>query len=155
MGGVGQIHWYSCRHHTSHVICFGCWGVDLLLREYSTNMLWQSSWPASFSPAGLTLWPNWLERWLATLSRLSTQVRIPVGLSVLGHHIGGSSAGLGKTQRIDSSLRPTDCHVSLWPVENGGLPDRGVWCHWGREECDNPAGLLASRQMVWLFGWIG
>ena len=28
--------------------------------------LWQSSRPASFSPASLTLWPNWLERWLAT-----------------------------------------------------------------------------------------
>ena len=40
---------------------------------------------------------------------------------------------------------PTDCHVSLWPIENGGLPDQGVWCHWGREECDNPAGLLASQ----------
>ena len=41
--------------------------------------MWQSSRPASFSPAGLTLWPSQLERWLATLSGLSTQVRIPVG----------------------------------------------------------------------------
>ena len=30
--------------------------------------MWQSSRPASFSPAGLTLWLSWLERWLATLS---------------------------------------------------------------------------------------
>ena len=48
--------------------------------------MWQSSWPASFPPAGLTLWPNCLQRWLATLSRLSTQVRIPVGLSVPGYY---------------------------------------------------------------------
>ena len=48
--------------------------------------MWQSSRPASFSPAGLTLWPNWLERWHTTLSRLSTQVRIPVGLSVPGRY---------------------------------------------------------------------
>ena len=48
--------------------------------------MWQSSRPASFSPAGLTLWPSWLERWLATLSGLSVQVRIPVGLSVSGHY---------------------------------------------------------------------
>ena len=41
---------------------------------YIINM-WQSSRPASFSPAGLTLWPSWLERWLATLSGLSVQVR--------------------------------------------------------------------------------
>ena len=52
---------------------------------YNTMLkLWQSSRPASFSPAGLTLWPSWLERWLATLSGLSVQVRIPVGLS--GHY---------------------------------------------------------------------
>ena len=46
--------------------------------------MWQSSRPASFSPAGLTLWPSWLKRWLATLSGLSVQVRIPVGLP--GHY---------------------------------------------------------------------
>ena len=29
MGGVGQIHWYSFRRHTSHAICFGfTWGID-------------------------------------------------------------------------------------------------------------------------------
>ena len=32
------------------------------------NVPWQSSRPASFSPAVLTLWPNRLERWLVTLS---------------------------------------------------------------------------------------
>ena len=48
--------------------------------------MWQSSRPASFSSAGLTLWPSWLERWLATLSGLSVQVRISVGLSVPGHY---------------------------------------------------------------------
>ena len=42
--------------------------------------MWQSSWPVSLSVVGLTLWPNWLERWFATLSELSTQVQNPVGL---------------------------------------------------------------------------
>ena len=46
--------------------------------------MWQSSRPASFSSAGLTLWPSWLECWLATLSGLSVQVRIPEGLLVAG-----------------------------------------------------------------------
>ena len=41
--------------------------------------MWQSSRPASFSPAGLTLWPSQLEHWLATLSGLLNQVRIPMG----------------------------------------------------------------------------
>ena len=49
-------------------------------------LMWQSSRPASFSPAGLTLWPSSLERWLATLSGLLVQVRIPVGLPVPGHY---------------------------------------------------------------------
>ena len=87
--------------------------------EYQTAKrikLWQSSRPASFSPAGLTLWSNWLERWLATLSGLSTQVRIPVGLLLPGLYIGGSSAGLGKAQRIDSSLRADwlSCFSLAW-----------------------------------------
>ena len=76
--------------------------------------LWQSSRCASFSPAGLTLWPSWLEPWLVTLSGLSVQVRIPVGL--LGHYIGSSYAGLGKAQHIDSSLK-TDwlsCFSLAW-----------------------------------------
>ena len=117
--------------------------------------MWQSSRPASFSPAGLTLWPSWLERWLATLSGLSVQVRIPVGLSVPGHYIGGSSTGLGKAQRIDSSLKADwlSCFsLAWWECQ---VTDRGVWCHWGREECDNPADLLASRQRVWPFGRVG
>ena len=95
-------------------------------------------------PACLTLWPHRLERWLTTLSGLSTQVQIPIWLLLLGLHIGSSSAGLGKAQSIDSSLR-ADWLSCLWPGENGGLPDRGGWCHWGREECDNQAGLLASQ----------
>ena len=49
--------------------------------------MWQSSQPASFSLAGLTLCPNWLERWLTTLNMLSTQVRIPVELSMPIHYI--------------------------------------------------------------------
>ena len=48
--------------------------------------MWQFSQPASFSPAGLTLWPNWFEHWLTTLSMLSTQVQISVGLPVLGRY---------------------------------------------------------------------
>ena len=44
--------------------------------------LWRPSWPASLLLAGLTLWPNSLDRWLATLSMLSTPFLIPVGLSV-------------------------------------------------------------------------
>ena len=48
--------------------------------------VWQPNWPASFSPVGLNLWPNCLQCWLMTLSRLSTQVQIPVGLSVPGHY---------------------------------------------------------------------
>ena len=59
--------------------------------------MWLSSRPANFLPAGLTLWPNWLERWLTTLSRLSTQVQIPVGLSVPG------------------------LYTSKWKVEIGGV----------------------------------
>ena len=116
-------------------------------------LLWQSSRPASFSPAGLTLWPSWLERWLATLNGLSVQVRIPVGLP--GHYIGARPQAWVKLSALIVHSEPTDCHVSLWPGENGGLPDRGVWCHWGREECDNPADRPASRQRVWPFGRVG
>ena len=112
--------------------------------------VWQSIRPASFLPAGLTLWPNRLECWLATLSWLSTQVRIPVGLSVPGRYIGGSSTGLGKAQHIYSSLRADwlSCFSLAW------WEWQVVWCHWGKKECENPAGLLASRQLVWPFGRI-
>ena len=72
----------------------------------------------------------------------------------MGRYTGGSSAGLGKAQRIDSSLRDNwlscfclawwewrvarqCCLVPLWK--------RGMW---------NPTGLLASHQRVWLFGRI-
>ena len=104
------------------------------------NCLWQSIRPADLSLGGLTFWPNWLERWLATLSMPSSQVRMPVGLSVLGRYIWGSSTDLGKAQHVDNSLR-ANWLSCFWPGENGGLSDRDVWCHWGREECD----LLASR----------
>ena len=97
--------------------------------------MWQSTRPASLLPASLTVWPNWvraLARDSATLSVLSTQVQNPVGLLVPGHYIGGASAGLDKAQRIDSSLT-ADWLPCFWPDENGGLTDRGVWCHSGRE----------------------
>ena len=97
--------------------------------------MWQSSQPASFSPAGLTLWPSWLERWLATLSGLSVQDRIQVELSVPGYYIRGSSAGLGKAQHIESSLRADwlSCFSLAWwgwrvarqgclvPLRKGGM----------------------------------
>ena len=116
-------------------------------------VLWQSSRPASFSPAGLTLWPSWLERWLATLTGLSVQVRNQWGCRDIT--LGARPQAWVKLSALIVHSEPTDCHVSLWPGENDGLPDRGVWCHWGREECDNPAGLLASRQRVWPFGRVG
>ena len=113
----------------------------------------QPSWPASLSTTGLTLWSNWLERWFATLSILSTQVWIPAGLLVLGRYIGSSSQGLGEAQHIDRSFR-ANWLSCFWPDVNSGSPDRGVWCHWGREKYDNQAGLLASRRRVWPFGRI-
>ena len=116
-------------------------------------VVWQSSRPASFSPAGLTLWPSWLERWLTTLSGLSVQVRNQWGCRDIT--LGARPQAWVKLSALIVHSEPTDCHVSLWPGENGGLPDRGVWCYWGREECDNPAGLLASRQRVWPFGRVG
>ena len=118
-----------------------------------TLHVWQSSQPASFSPAGLTLWPSWLERWLAALSGLSVQVRNQWGCRDIT--LGARPQAWVKLSALIVHSESTDCHVSLWPGENGGLPDRGVWCHWGREECDNPAGLLASRQRVWPFGRVG
>ena len=124
------------------------------------NNVWQSSRPASFSPAGLTLWPSWLERWLATLSGLSVQVWIPVGLSVPGHYIGGSSAGLGKAQRIDSSLRADwlSCFSLAWwewwvarqgclvPLRKGGM-----WQS-SRPASFSPAGLTLWPS--WLERWL-
>ena len=82
---------------------------------------------------------------------LSTQVRNQARLLVLICYIRGSSTGLGIAQRIDSSLR-ADWLSCFWPFVNGGLPDRGIWCRWGKEDCDNPAGPLASRWRVWPFG---
>ena len=121
-------------------------------------VMWQSSRPASFSPAGLTLWPSWLERWLATLSWLSVQVRIPVGLP--GQYIGSSSAGLGKAQRIDSSLS-TDwlsCFSLAWwewrvarqvcrvPLRKGGM-----WQS-SQPATFSPAGLTLWPS--WLERWL-
>ena len=71
-----------CPCSPCNIKCPLRWHHVLLLHVI---LVWQSSRPASFSPAGLTLWPSWLERWLATLSGLSVQVRIPVGLP--GHYI--------------------------------------------------------------------
>ena len=48
--------------------------------------MWQPNWPVSLSLIGLTLWPNWSNCWLATLSVLSIQIQNPVGLLVPGHY---------------------------------------------------------------------
>ena len=126
------------------------------IRFIVDKILWQSSRPAGFSPAGLTLWPSWLQRWLMTLSGLSVQVRIPVGLSGPGHYIGGSSAGLGKAQRIDSSLRADwlSCFClawSEWRVARQGclvpLRKGGMWQS-SRPASFPPAGLS------WLERWL-
>ena len=122
--------------------------------------MWQSSWPASFSPAGLTLWPNWLECWLATVSRLSTQVRIPVGLSVPGRYIGGLSVGLGKAQRIDSSLRADwlSCFSPAWwewrVARQGCLVPLRKWGMWQSSwpASFSPAGL--TLWLNWLEPWL-
>ena len=120
--------------------------------------MWQSTRPASFSPAGLTLSPSWLERWLATLSGLSVQVRIPVGLP--GHYIGGSSVGLGKAQRIDSSLRADwlSCFSMAWwewRVARQGclvsLRKGGMWQS-SRPASFSPAGLTLWPS--WLERWL-
>ena len=102
-----------------------------MTKLHTTLPMWQSSRPASFWPAGLILWPNLLERWLVTLSGHPTQFRIPVGLSLPERYIGVSSAGLGKAQCIDSSLRADwlPCFSLAWWV--GGLPEWDVWCHRG------------------------
>ena len=120
--------------------------------------LWQSSRPASFSPAGLTLWPSWLERWLATLNGLSVQIRIPVGLP--GHYIGGSSAGLGKAQRVDSSFKADwlSCFCLAWcewRVARQGclvsLRKGGMWQS-SRPASFSPAGLTLWPS--WLERWL-
>ena len=56
------------------------------------------------------------------------------GLLVPECYIPGLSTGLDKAQRFDSSLR-ANWLSCFWPGVNGGLPDRGVWCHWeGRND---------------------
>ena len=122
--------------------------------------MWQSSRPASFSPAGLTLRLSWLERWFATLSRLSVQVRIPVVLSVPGHNIGGGSTGLGKAQRIDSSLRADwlSCFSLAWWEWRvarqgclGPLKKGGMWQS-SQPASFSPAGL--TLWPTWLERWL-
>ena len=53
---------------------------------------------------------------------LSTQDRNPVGVLLPVRYIGGSSAGLGKAQCIDNTLR-ADCLSCFWPGVNGVLSD--------------------------------
>ena len=107
-------------------------------------------WSRVMETSGLTLWPSWLERWLATLSGLSVQVRIPVGLS--RHYIGGSSAGLGKAQRIDSSPRADwlSCFSLAWlewRVATQGclvqLRKGGMW------QSSRPASFLPAGLTLW------
>ena len=121
-------------------------------------VVWQSSRPANFSPAGLTLWPNRLERWLATLSVLSNPGSNTSGLA--GHYIGGSSAGLGEAQGVDSSLRADwlSCFSLAWwewrvarqgclvPLRKGGM-----WQS-SRPASFSPAGLTLwpNRLKRWL-----
>ena len=142
------IGWYDVQEYLfEHQL-----GLNTLCKKNNNNV-WQSSRPASFSPAGLTFWPSWLERWFATLSGLSVQVRKPVGLP--GHYIGDLSAGLCKAQRIDSSLRADwlSCFSLAW--WEWRVARQGCLVPLRREECDNPAGLLASRQRVCPFGQVG
>ena len=119
-----------------HIICYMLHAKPKALisgnfyKMIDTAFLWQTSWPASLSPASLTLWLNWSDHWLTTLRVLSTQVRIPVGLSVPGRYSGCSSSGLGKAQWIDFSFRADWLWCFWWPVANDGLPGRGFWCHW-------------------------
>ena len=93
MGSVFILWWYTLicvQHIDSNQSASNYDNLSMqykyVLRQFHFIDVWQSSRPASFSPAGLTLWPNWLERWFATLSRLSTQVRIPVRSSVPGRY---------------------------------------------------------------------
>ena len=69
--------------------------------------MWQSSWPASIPLAGQTPWPNWLERWLVTLSVLSIQVQNPVVLLVPGCYINNGWAF------ISNAIPNTPMYASL------------------------------------------
>ena len=48
-----------------------------MLPKGTRNLMgvWQSSQPASFPPAGLTLWLNWLELWLMNLHYVNFAMR--------------------------------------------------------------------------------
>ena len=82
--------------------------------------LWQPSQLASFSLACLTLWLNWLERWLATLSVLSTQVHNRAGLLVLGRYntigcfIHYQLSIIAYDCIIDIQLLKTQSHLDVW-----------------------------------------
>ena len=99
--------------------------------------MWQSSRPASFSPAGLTLWPSWLERWLATLSVLSAQVSKPAGVVARGVYSSSSRAGrLGRTlwPQNSTSVAETEKggqNSTMTPppptLEKGGQYSTSVW----------------------------
>ena len=85
--------------------------------------------------------------WLATLECAINPGSNTSELLVPGRYIGGSSAGLAKAQHIDSSLR-ADCLSCFWPGVNGGLPGRGVWCYWGREDGRDVTNQLACYPMA-------
>ena len=123
-------------------------------------VVWQSSRPASFSPAGLTLWSNWLERWLATLRGYQPRFEYQWGRRCRDFILGAHSHPWVKPITSIVHSEPTDCHVSLWPGENGGLPDRGVlvplrkrgmW-HSSWPASFSPAGLTLWPN--WLKRWL-
>ena len=72
LGFVKRNYWLEHRRHTCQEHGLRCWCRVPAWCECRV-------WLGLCSACGL-------ERWLATLSRLSTQVRIPVGLSVPGHY---------------------------------------------------------------------
>ena len=99
-------------------------------------LLRQSSRPVSFSPAGLTLWRNWLERWLATLSGLSAQVRIPVGSGVVG-------AGTLHFWYVPAD-RPMPSWLLQWPsAKYAPGPQQPAW--W--LDCDHSTSLMILDSM--------
>ena len=108
--------------------------------EAELFVVWQPSRPVSLSLAGLTFWPNWLERWLATLSVLSTQVRDPSGLLVPGRH-----------SDIDSCSGAFKCLNNLqscWHRQTGYGFTSFIYC--GRlGKTDKPRGSLNAGAKYW------
>ena len=108
-----------------------------------------------------TIMNYWHPRVASQRSNLFGQIVRPAGEKLAGRlachgtlYWGARLQAWVKPSALIARSETNDCHVSFWPGENGGLPDNAVWCHCGREECDNPTGLLASHQRVWLFGRI-